>query len=138
MTKTEKRAMLIKKMQAEIDRRTELEEEAIELMSNGEFEKATDLLKSIDDGIVKEIEKELNALEEETVPEENKLENICVFHWLDCLYQDFLNKRVAGEQFPCNSCPKVSTCEECPPSNFDLAGGKFGLKVRYYKDKSQQ
>lgn len=61
----------------------------------------------------------------------------CVFHWLDCLYQDFRNKRTAGEQFPCNTCKKVGICDNCPPIKFNLAGEKFGLKVNYTTHKSK-
>ena len=73
----------------------------------------------------------------EEVTQETKIENFCVFHWLNCLYKDFLNKTIAGEQFPCNSCPELKRCESCPPINFNLAGEKFGLKVEYHKSKSQ-
>lgn len=65
------------------------------------------------------------------------MEMSCVFHWLNCLYQDFLNKSIAGEQLPCNSCPDVKKCKSCPPINFNLVGEKFDLKVDYIKPKSQ-
>lgn len=73
MTKSEKKAMLINKMQEELDRRTEQEEEAIYLMEQGEFERANQLLKSIDDSVAKGIMEELdqlNGLEEEETKEE--------------------------------------------------------------------
>ena len=84
-----------------------------------------------------QIKKELKEVQDSD-QKKLELENICVFHWLDCLYQDFLNKRVAGGQIPCSSCKKVSECESCPPINFNLAGEKIGLKVSFIKAKSQQ
>lgn len=65
------------------------------------------------------------------------LEQKCVYHWLNCLYGDFLMKRQAGEQFPCDSCPENENCKSCPPFNFNLAGEKLGLKVEYRKTKVQ-
>lgn len=65
-------------------------------------------------------------------------EMACVFHWLNCLYGDFLAGRVAGEQMPCNSCKEVNECKSCPPINFNLAGERFGLEVEYRKSKSQK
>lgn len=63
------------------------------------------------------------------------LEQKCVFHWLNCLYGDFLKERKAGEQFPCSSCPENKNCKSCPPFNFNLVGEKLGLKVEYRKAK---
>lgn len=71
--RAEEKAMLVKKLQEELDRRTELEEEAIYLMEQGEFERANQLLKSIDDSVAKGIMEELdqlNGLEEEETKEE--------------------------------------------------------------------
>lgn len=59
----DKRAELIKKMQEEMDRRTKIENEAIQLMCEGKFEQATDLLSSIDDSIIREISEELDKLD---------------------------------------------------------------------------
>lgn len=87
--------------------------------------------------IANQIKKELKEVQDSD-QKKLELENICVFHWLDCLYQDFLNKRVAGGQIPCSSCKRVSECESCPPINFNLAGEKIGLKVSFIKAKSQQ
>ncbi|MDE7426119.1 MAG: hypothetical protein K2N51_20875 [Lachnospiraceae bacterium] len=72
MTKSEKKAMLINKMQEELDRRTEQEEEAIYLMEQGEFERANQLLKSIDDSVAKGIIDELDGLEEKETKEEER------------------------------------------------------------------
>lgn len=66
---------------------------------------------------------------------DEEIEMTCVFHWLDCLYQDFLDERIAGEQIPCSTCPKLKDCESCPPVNFNRAGEKMGLKVRCIKVK---
>lgn len=49
------KAELLKKLQEELERRTKLEEKAIRLISDGEHEKAVELLKSIDDSVVKKI-----------------------------------------------------------------------------------
>lgn len=65
MKKTDKKAELIKKIQREIDRRTQMENEAIQLIENCEFEKARRLLETINDDIVKEIERELDDLDRE-------------------------------------------------------------------------
>lgn len=49
----------------------------------------------------------LKILKEENGMNEN-IENQqawdCVAHFLDSLYQDMLNGRKTGEQFPCNTC----------------------------------
>lgn len=42
------------------------------------------------------------------------IEEICVYHWLNCLYKDYLLERKAGKQMPCNSCEKVNECKGCP------------------------
>lgn len=65
MKKTDKKAELIKKIQRETDRRTQVENEAIRLIENCEFEKARRLLETINDDIVKEIERELDDLDRE-------------------------------------------------------------------------
>ena len=61
----------------------------------------------------------------------------CVFHWLNCLYRDFLTREIAGGQMPCSSCPEVKNCDSCPPYNFNLAGEKFGLKIDCRSPKSR-
>lgn len=68
MKKIDRKAELLKKLQTEIDRRTQVENEAISLISGGEHEKAKELLESLDDQIVKEIQSELDKLDQE--PEE--------------------------------------------------------------------
>ena len=46
MNKIDKRLELLKKLQVEMDRRTQVEEEVYRLISNCEFVKANDLLNS--------------------------------------------------------------------------------------------
>lgn len=74
-------------------------------------------------------------MQEQGNTDNTPIETICVFHWLTCLYRDFLHKRVT-EEMPCNSCPELERCKGCPPINFDLAGEKHGLEV-FRKIKSQ-
>lgn len=66
---------------------------------------------------------------------EPTLEQKCVYHWLNCLYGDFLRNRKAGEQMPCSSCKELENCNSCPPLNFNTAGEKLGLRVEYHKSK---
>lgn len=58
--KLDKKIEVTKKLQEELERRTELETKAIRLISDGKHEKAVELLKSIDDGIIKEIMEQEN------------------------------------------------------------------------------
>ncbi len=53
----------------------------------------------------------------------------CTAHWLSCLYQDFLNGRMAGGQIPCSSCEKANGCNSCPPVNFSVLTEKSGVKI---------
>lgn len=59
-----KRIDLVKKLQKEMDRRTEIENVAVQLISEGKCEEATALLSSLDDNVVKEIVDELERAEE--------------------------------------------------------------------------
>lgn len=59
-----KRIDLVRKLQKEMDRRTEIENIAIQLISEGKCEEATVLLDSLDDNIVKGIVDELEQAEE--------------------------------------------------------------------------
>lgn len=61
--KADKKTELLKKLQKELDRRTQIEEEAVRLISNGECEKACELLNTLDDNVVKDIEQELDRLD---------------------------------------------------------------------------
>lgn len=65
MNKWEKRMELVKKLQEEIDRRTRVEKAVVVYITAGRFEEANVLLESIDDDIVRKIEKELNELDAE-------------------------------------------------------------------------
>lgn len=62
MKKADRKAELLKKLQKELDRRTQVEKEAVKLISNGECEKACELLNTLDDNVVKDIEQELDRL----------------------------------------------------------------------------
>lgn len=69
MNKIDRKTELLKKLQEELERRTLAEEEAVRLISSGEHEKACMLLETIDNEKVREIERELDALEQEEKPE---------------------------------------------------------------------
>jgi len=79
MDRIDKRIDLMQKLQEEMDHRTRVEEEAIRLIGECEFEKANALLKSLDDELLRQIQEELNALEgevsEDTCQGEKKEEN---------------------------------------------------------------
>lgn len=59
-----KRIDLVRKLQKEMDRRTEIENIAIQLVSEGKCEEATAMLDSLDDNVVKGIVDELEQAEE--------------------------------------------------------------------------
>lgn len=75
MKKTDKKAALLKTLQAELNRRTQTENEAIRLISSGECEKAIELLESLDDQIVKDIEAEMDRLDQEPEEETDETED---------------------------------------------------------------
>ncbi len=62
MKKIDKKAELIKRLQAERDRRTQLENRAVTMIENNELEKAIELIHMIDDTVIRDIEKELDRL----------------------------------------------------------------------------
>lgn len=62
MKKIDKKTELIKRLQAERDRRTQLENKAITMIENRELERAIELLHTIDDAVIRDIEKELEKL----------------------------------------------------------------------------
>lgn len=62
MKKIDKKAELIKRLQAERDRRTQLENRAVTMIGNNELEKAIELIHTIDDTVIRDIEKELDRL----------------------------------------------------------------------------
>ena len=61
----------------------------------------------------------------------------CVFHWLDCLYQDFLDEKIR-EEMPCNSCPEVMNCKTSPLETFNLASRMFGLEMKSIRPKHRK
>lgn len=64
MTKLDKKVELIKRQQAEIDRRNEVEEQATKLICEGRYTEATELLETLDDNVLKELQAEFEAIEE--------------------------------------------------------------------------
>lgn len=65
MKKDDKKIKLLKRQQRELVKRMELENEAIELISQRKFEMAQGVLASIGDGALASFERELDALEKE-------------------------------------------------------------------------
>lgn len=63
MKEIDKKAELIKALQTELDIRTQVEEEAVRLIESCEFEKAQEILKSLDNDIVEDIRRELDRLD---------------------------------------------------------------------------
>lgn len=74
---------------------------------------------------VAELEAKLSRIQNK----EKKLEDVCLFHWLRCLYKDYLDKKTAGEKIPCETCPLVMECNSNPISNFNLVGERVGIKL---------
>lgn len=72
MNRINKRAELLKKLQEELDHRTQVEKEVVQLIGNCEFEKANDLLATLDDEIVRQIERELDGLHDEKSAENSE------------------------------------------------------------------
>ncbi|MFW5670240.1 MAG: hypothetical protein ACOCM4_13575 [Acetivibrio ethanolgignens] len=62
--------------------------------------------------------------------DDEKLAWFCAGHWLKCLYDDFLHKRLAGEQMPCELCERKNECNTCPPINFIPLMEKSRLKMK--------
>lgn len=69
MNKIDRKTELLKKLQDEQDRRTRIEEEVVRLISNRENEKACALMETIDNETIREIERELDALKQEEMPD---------------------------------------------------------------------
>lgn len=63
--KIDKKAELIKRMQEELMHRAEAEEKAVQLISEGRPEEAVELLNSLDDSVIAEMQEEFEAIEEE-------------------------------------------------------------------------
>lgn len=64
MSNTDGRVESVKALQAELDHRTEVENQAIQLISEGRFQEGDDLLNTLDDSIVKDEWKMLTKKEE--------------------------------------------------------------------------
>lgn len=54
----------------------------------------------------------------------------CTAHWLNCLYDDFLHERVAGERMPCTLCERKDECKTSPPVNFVPLMEKSGVRIK--------
>lgn len=65
MVKIDRKAELIRRMQAEMDHRAKVEEKAVELITEGRHEEAMAQLNSLDDSILAEIQMEMDAMNEE-------------------------------------------------------------------------
>lgn len=63
MRRVDKRMELVKKLQLELDRRTEIEKEAELLICIGKYKEATELLQALDDNIIKSIAQELDEFD---------------------------------------------------------------------------
>lgn len=64
MNTIDKKVESVKALQAELDHRTEVENQAIQLISEGRFQEGDDLLNTLDDSIVKDEWKMLTKKEE--------------------------------------------------------------------------
>lgn len=71
MNRVDKRSDLMSKLQQELERRTKVEEEAIRLIGECEFEKAMVLLNDLDNEVIRQIQEELDALKVEMPEEES-------------------------------------------------------------------
>lgn len=78
MKNADRKVELLKKLQKELDHRTQIENEAVRLIENCEIEKAGDLLQSVDDSIVNQIKEELEKLDAESGKEETEELQECV------------------------------------------------------------
>lgn len=61
--KIDRKIGLIKRMQAEMDHRAEVEEKAVELITEGRHGEAVDLLNSLDDSLIAGMQEEFEAIE---------------------------------------------------------------------------
>ena len=62
----------------------------------------------------------------------------CVGHFLNCLYQDFINHRIAGEQLPCLTCGMVNECNEqggAPVENLQVISNKTGININVFRER---
>lgn len=63
--KIDKKIDLIKRMQAEMEHRAEVEEKAVELITEGRHGEAVDLLNSLDDSLIAGMQEEFEEIEAE-------------------------------------------------------------------------
>lgn len=64
MGKIDRKIGLIKRMQAEMDHRAEVEEKAVQLITEGRHGEAVALLNSLDDSVIARLQEEFEAEEE--------------------------------------------------------------------------
>lgn len=65
MSKVDKMMELVKRQQEELGHRTAVEKEAIALIRQGEYQEAKELLQSLDDSILREINNEFQSVKDE-------------------------------------------------------------------------
>lgn len=70
MERIDRKAELIRRMQEEMDHRAMVEEKAVQLITEGRHEEAVAQLNSLDDGILGEIQMEIDALDQEPTARE--------------------------------------------------------------------
>lgn len=83
---------------------------------------------------IAELEKKVANLEEKLskkYSKEKKTEDVCLFHWLRCLYKDYIEGKLAGENCPCETCPLVKECNTSPLNNFNSAGERVGIRLSH-------
>lgn len=70
MERIDRKIELIRRMQEEMDHREEVEKQAISLICEGRSMEAMEKLDSLDDGILEEIQMEIDALDQEPTARE--------------------------------------------------------------------
>lgn len=131
LNRLDRRMSRTKELQAELDHRTEVEEKVFRLFSEGKFEEGKALLDTLDDEKVLELAEGDVAAEKELASGEHIISKWrCTAHWLDSLYQDFINNRIAGETFPCDTCNIKATCVAiCPVDMFEPLSNISGISI---------
>ena len=76
MERIDRKAELIRRMQEEMDHRAMVEEKAVQLITGGRHEEAVAQLNSLDDGILAEIQMEIDALDQEPTAREKAEERM--------------------------------------------------------------
>lgn len=108
MKKADKKAELLKRLQNELDIRTQVEKEAVSLISNGECEKACALLNALDDSIVKDIERELDRLDKDEDGEKEEVIDIIVKISGDSMTSGKIKKLIGILRNETKGCPHVN------------------------------